>query len=87
MNGWRENVLMERQALLRQEYPDMPNTEPYIGEAEASDAQMKDWVDAILEGRVPFVQGVDGIPVVQIIEAIFESSKPGETVKITEHYC
>lgn len=68
------------------EYPPMPNTEPYIGEAEASDAQMKDWVDAILEDRAPFVQGVDGIPVVQIIEAIFESSKTGETVKITEHY-
>ena len=56
-------------------YPDMTNTEPYIGDAEASDAQMKDCVGVIPEDRNPFVQGVDGIPVVQIIEAIFESSQ------------
>ena len=56
-------------------YPDMPNTEPCIGDAEASDAQMKDCVGAISEDRNPFVQGVDGIPVVQIIEAIFEFSQ------------
>ena len=68
------------------EYPDMPNTEPYIGEAQASAAQMKDWVEAILDNREPFVQGKDGIPVVQIIEAIYESAKTGETVYITRHY-
>ena len=54
-------------------YPDMPNTGLCIGDAEASDAQMKDCVGAIPEDRKPFVQGVNGIPVVQIIEAIFES--------------
>lgn len=79
-------IVNDKMVTFSPEYPDMPNTEPYIGEAEANDAQMKDWVDAILEDREPFVQGRDGIPVVQIIEAIFESSKTGETVKITEHY-
>ncbi len=79
-------VINDKMVTYSPEYADMPNmVEPYIGEQEASDAQMKDWIDAILEDRDPFVQGKDGIPVVQIIEAIYESARTGETVKITRH--
>ena len=79
-------IVNDKMVTFSPEYPPMPNTEPYIGEPEASDAQMKDWIDAILENRPPFVEGKDGIPVVQIIEAIYESAKTGETVYITRHY-
>lgn len=68
------------------EYPFMPGAEVCIGEREASDVQMKDWIDSILGDREPFVQGKDGIAVVQIIEAIYASAESGETVKITRHY-
>lgn len=79
-------IINDKMVTFSPEYADMPNVEPYIGEPEAGDVQMKDWVDAIREDRPPFVQGKDGIPVVQIIEAIYESSRTGETVYITEHY-
>lgn len=79
-------IVNDKMVTFSPEYPDMPNTEPYIGEAQASDAQMADWVDAILNDHEPFVQGKDGIPVVQIIEAVYESSKTGETVYINRHY-
>lgn len=68
------------------EYPDMPNTEPYIGEGQTSDAQMTDWMDSIINDHEPLVKGYEGIPVVQIIEAIYESARTGEVVHITKHY-
>ena len=64
----------------------MPNNEPCIGDAEASDAQMKDCVGAIPEDRNPFVQGVDGIPVCRLLRRSL-SPPNGESVKIREHYC
>lgn len=79
-------IVNDKMVTFSPEYADMPNVEPYIGEPEASDAQMKDWIDAIIEDRAPFVEGKDGIAVVQIIEAIYESSRTGETVYITRHY-
>ncbi len=79
-------IVNDKMVTFSPEYPDMPDTEPYIGEVEASDAQMADWIDAIINDHEPFVQGKDGIPVVQIIEAIYESSRTGETVYINRHY-
>lgn len=79
-------IVNDKMVTFSPEYPPMPNTEPYIGEMEANDVQMQDWVEAIRDDREPFVQGKDGIPVVQIIEAVYESARTGETVYITKHY-
>ena len=42
---------------------------------KTSDAQMTDWMQAILNDGEPLVKGYEGIPVVQIIEAVYESAK------------
>ncbi len=55
-------------------------------QARVQTEAMQDWVEAIRDDREPFVQGKDGIPVVQIIEAVYESARTGETVYIKEAY-
>ena len=79
-------VINDRMVTFSPEYPDLPFAEPFINEQDSSDAQMADWIEAVRDNRAPFVQGRDGIPVVQIIEAIYESSRTGEPVKIDKHY-
>ncbi len=79
-------IVNDKMVTYSPEYPDMPFAEPYIGEAETNDAQMADWIDAIINDHEPLVKGKEGIPVVQIIEAIFESARTGETAYITRHY-
>ena len=85
--GARINTIVnDKMVVYSPEYPQPPYAEPYISEAMSSDAQMADFVDAVLQDRDPFVKGIEGIPVLQIIEAAYASSLSGETVKITEHY-
>lgn len=46
--------------------------------------QIQDMVDAIREDREPLVSGVDGLRAVQLILAIYQSSKEGRPIEIKE---
>jgi len=79
-------IINSKPVVFSPEYSDAPFAELYIGGGEANDAQMNDWIEAIVEDREPFVKGEEGIPVVQIIESIYKSAETGETVYITKHW-
>ena len=85
-NARINTVINDKQVTFSPEFPPLPYAEPFIGELESSDAQMDDWFAAIREDRAPFVQGREGLPVLQIREAAYKASESGETVRIEEHY-
>ncbi len=78
-------IVADKMVTFSPEFKIIAGGEPYIGEAEANDVQLQDWVDAIREDRDPFIKGEEGIPVVQIIEAIYESNRTGEVAHITPY--
>ncbi|MFN9975351.1 MAG: Gfo/Idh/MocA family oxidoreductase, partial [Phycisphaerae bacterium] len=44
--------------------------------------QLTDFLDAIREGRAPLVDGAEGRRSVEIILAIYESSRTGKSVRL-----
>ena len=53
-----------------------------INDRNAGGVELDNWIQALLNDREPLIKAVEGIPVVQIIESVFQSSETGEVVKI-----
>ncbi len=53
-----------------------------IGDRNAAGYELDDWIQALKHDREPLIKAEQGIPVVQIIEAVFRSSETGEVVHI-----
>lgn len=65
----------------------MPPMSALVGAFEINDRnapafEIDNWIQALQLDREPLIRGEEGIPVVQIIEAIFRSSETGEVVHI-----
>jgi predicted dehydrogenase len=46
-------------------------------------AELAEFAAAIREGRDPAISGEDGLPTLQIIDAVFESARVGKPVSLT----
>jgi predicted dehydrogenase len=65
----------------------MPPMAALVGQFEVNDRnapgiEIDNWIQALLDGREPFIKGEDGIAVVQIIESVYKSSETGQAVAI-----
>lgn len=46
------------------------------------DLEMRDYIDAVQQGRQPLASGYDGMKAVEMVHGIYESSKTGRLIKI-----
>ena len=81
-SDWRENCLFI-QSLRMVDYAN-PTTIQFTEDPvyPMFERELREFVKAVLEDRTPAITGLDGVRVLEVIDAVFKSSRMGKTVQL-----
>jgi predicted dehydrogenase len=66
----------------RRDSVDVTHSKPAYASSELHRRQLRDFIDAIREGRPPRIDGTEGRKTLEIIRAIYQAADTGESVKL-----